>query len=199
MIPSRKQTPSRRAARLAVPMALSALALLLAGLLGAGSAAAAESCGKKVIDDWYADGRVDGTYPPHCYDDAIEILPRDVRDYSSAKDDITRALQNRLNNKPAPPATTDPTPAVVTPQTTPQATTPRETTSEDPDEVPPTDSKPGDSGGAEAGGPVDTAAADSVPVPLLVLGGLALLLVAAGSAGYVTRRLQARRLPPPGP
>jgi hypothetical protein len=204
MIPSRKQTPSRRAARLAVPSALSALALLLAGLLGAGllgagSAAAAESCGKKVIDDWYADGRVDGTYPPHCYDDAIEILPRDVRDYSSAKDDITRALQNRLNNKPAPPATTDPTPAVVTPETTPQATTPQATTPDDPDEVPPTDSKPGDSGGAEAGGPVDTAAADSVPVPLLVLGGLALLLVAAGSAGYVTRRLQARRLPPPAP
>jgi hypothetical protein len=193
MIFSRNQKPSRRASRLAVPLALSAVAVLLACLLGAGSAAAAESCGKKVIDDWYADGRVDGTYPPHCYDDAIEILPRDVRDYSSAKDDITRALQNRLNNKPAPPATTDPTPGVETPKTTPKTTTSDET-----DEVPPPGSKPGDGGGAEAGGPVDTAGADSVPVPLLVLGGLALLLAAAGSAGYVTRRLQARRVPPPG-
>jgi hypothetical protein len=193
MISSRNQKPSRRASRFAAPLALSAVALLLTCLLGAGSAAAAESCGKKVIDDWYADGRVDGTYPPHCYDDAIEILPRDVRDYSSAKDDITRALQNRLNNKPAPPATTDPTPGVETPNTTPKTTTSDET-----DEVPPTGSKPGDGGGAEAGGPVDTAGADSVPVPLLVLGGLALLLAAAGSAGYVTRRLQARRVPPPG-
>ena len=197
MIFSRNQKPSRRAARLAARLALSAVALLITGSLGAGSAAAAESCGKKVIDDWYADGRVDGTYLPHCYDDAIEILPRDVRDYSSAKDDITRALQNRLNNKPAPPATTDPTPAVDSPETTPQATTPQTTTDET-DDVPPTDSKPGDAGGAEAGGPVDTAGADSVPVPLLVLGGLALLLAAAGSAGYVTRRLQARRVPPPG-
>jgi hypothetical protein len=193
MILSRNQKPSRRAARLAVPLALCAVALLMTGSLGAASAAAAESCGKKVIDDWYADGRVDGTYPPHCYDDAIEILPRDVRDYSSAKDDITRALQARLNNKPAPPATTDPTPAVDSPKTTPQATTTDET-----DDVSPTGSKPGDGGGAEAGGPVDTAGADSVPVPLLVLGGLALLLAAAGSAGYVARRLQARRVPPPG-
>ena len=63
-----------------------------------------------MIDDWYDDGRVDGTYALHCYDDAIEILPRDVRDYSSAKDDIQRALQNRMRGEPAPPATTDPTP-----------------------------------------------------------------------------------------
>ena len=183
MILSRKQKPSRRAARLAVPMALSAVALLVTGSLGAGSAAAAESCGKKVIDDWYADGRVDGTYPPHCYDDAIEILPRDVRDYSSAKDDITRALQNRLNNKPAPPATTDPTPAEETTarrrRQAEEATTRRYERSSHR-----TTSKPGDDGGAEAASPLDTASADSIPVPLLVLGGLALLLVAAGSAGY---------------
>jgi len=36
-----------------------------------------------------------------------------------------------------------------------------------------------------------------VPVPLLILAGLALLLVAGGSAGYVIRRLQSRRIPPP--
>jgi len=194
MIFSRNQKPSRRAARLAVPLALSAVALLMTGSLGAASAAAAESCGKKVIDDWYADGRVDGTYPPRCYDDAIEILPRDVRDYSSAKDDITRALQNRLNNKPAPPATTDPTPGDDEPPT---QTTKNSTPGGKGD--PPTTTKTGDSGNETvAGGPVDTAGADSVPVPLLVLGGLALLLAAAGSAGYVTRRLQARRVPPPG-
>jgi hypothetical protein len=34
--------------------------------------------------------------------------------------------------------------------------------------------------------------ADSVPIPLLVLGGLALLLIAAGGAGVVAKRLQAR-------
>ena len=36
----------------------------------------------------------------------------------------------------------------------------------------------------------------SLPMPLLVLGGLALLLVAAGAAGLIAKRIQARR---PGP
>ena len=50
-----------------------------------------------------------------------------------------------------------------------------------------------------AGGAIDTEtdSASSVPIPLLILAGLALLLIAAGTAGYVIRRLQARRLPPP--
>jgi hypothetical protein len=39
--------------------------------------------------------------------------------------------------------------------------------------------------------------ADSMPIPLLVLGGLALLLIAAGAAGLLRRRLRARR--PAGP
>jgi hypothetical protein len=38
--------------------------------------------------------------------------------------------------------------------------------------------------------------ADSVPVPLLVLAGLALLLVAAGAAGLIARRVQSRRTHP---
>ena len=76
----------------------------------ASPAGAASSCGRAVIDDWYDNGRVDGTYALHCYDDAIDILPRDVRDYSSAKDDIQRALQARKRGEAAPPATADPTP-----------------------------------------------------------------------------------------
>jgi uncharacterized protein involved in exopolysaccharide biosynthesis len=37
--------------------------------------------------------------------------------------------------------------------------------------------------------PADTSGPSSVPVPLLVLGGLAVLLLAAGSAGYLRRRM----------
>jgi hypothetical protein len=182
--------PSTLAARGVVLLAL----LLLGALTVAGPAGAAKSCGKKVVDDWYADGRVDGTYPAHCYDDAIEILPRDVRDYSSAADDIGRALTNRLRGLPAPPATSDPTPDGDETTTTPL---PTDTTPGAGPTGKPND-KPGDPGGGTvAGGDVDTASADSVPIPLLVLGGLALLLVAAGSAGYVVRRFQARRIPPP--
>ena len=189
---ARRTSSITRAARATALLAL----LALAALALSGPAAAAKSCGKKVVDDWYADGRVDGTYPFRCYDDAIEILPRDVRDYSSAKEDIERALQARMRGEEPPPATSDPTPgdgdnedpgllpADTTPGAGPTGTTPSD--------------KPGDpGGGTEAGGEVDTASADSVPIPLLVLAGLALLLVAAGSAGYALRRFQARRIPPP--
>lgn len=177
-------------------MGAALLSLVLA--VAAGPAAAATACGDKVIDDWYDNGRVDGTYDPHCYDDAIEALPRDVLDYGSAKEDITRALQARMNGRPSPPASTDPTPNDPG-STTPGETDPTDTTTDDEGTGTSGDPKPGDAGGVpEAGaGDVDTASADSVPVPLLVLAGLALLLVAAGSAGYLTRRLQARRLPPP--
>jgi len=150
------------------------------------AASAAPSCGRQVIDDWYDDGRIDGSYALHCYDDAIEILPRDVRDYSSAKEDIQRALQAKLRGDDPPAATTDPSPQdPVTTDTT-------ETTSTPP------------SNGQDL--PTDTVAtppladgdsASSIPLPLLILAGLALLLVAGGSAGYLIRRFQNRQLPPP--
>ena len=163
----------------------------------AGPAAAAKSCGRQVIDDWYDDGRVDGTYALHCYDDAIENLPRDVRDYSSAKEDIQRALTNRKRGEPAPPAQTDPTPSGGPSSTVPEDpdddpgdTSTTETTSTPPsgDDDPPTDTL--------AGAPTDTDSASSIPIPLLILAGLALLLIAGGSAGYLIRRYQARRVPP---
>lgn len=138
-----------------------------------------------MIDDWYDNGRVDGTYKLHCYDDAIEILPRDVRDYSSAKEDIERALQAKLRGEPAPPARTDPSPDGGTSTSTNGTGT----------TAPPKD--PPEGGGTEATPPVDGDSASSVPIPLLILAGLALLLVAGGSAGYVIRRFQSRRLPPP--
>jgi hypothetical protein len=143
-----------------------------------------------VINDWYDNGRVDGSYALRCYDDAIDALPRDVKDYSSAAEDITRALQAAMQGKPAPPATTDPSP---------------DGPGDEPDDGDTGSggggsNKPGDDGENVAGpGDVDTAASDSdsIPIPLLVLAGLALLLVAAGSIGYLARRLQARRITPP--
>lgn len=168
------------------------VAAFLAMLAVASPAGAAQSCGRAVIDDWYDNGRVDGTYALHCYDDAIEILPRDVRDYSSAKDDIQRALQNRKRGEPAPPATSDPTPNEVPPtDTTGTDTETTETTGalpSDGSDDPPTETT--------AGAPVDPESASSVPIPLLILAGLALLLIIGGSAGYIIRRVQARRLPP---
>jgi len=178
LTPVTRHQPSRRALR--AVFVLAALASLL--MATAPAASAAKSCGRQVIDDWYDNGRIDGTYAEHCYDDAIEILPRDVRDYSSAKEDIERALQAKLRGQPAPPARTDPSPDGGT--------------STDPNSTPPPKDPP-EGGGTVATPPVDGESASSVPIPLLILAGLALLLVAGGSAGYLIRRFQGRRIPPP--
>jgi hypothetical protein len=161
---------------------LAPIAAVVAVLVVAAPAAAAPSCARQVIDDWYDDGRVDRTYPLHCYDDAIDALPPDVRDYSSAKEDIQRALQARMRNEPAPAATTDPSPGTTT--------TPKNQTTTDV-------SNPKNENPPEASGQVDSDSASSVPIPLLVLAGLALLLIAGGSAGYLVRRYQGRNNPPP--
>jgi hypothetical protein len=78
--------------------ALLLVALVACGALGFGtSAASASACGDRVVADWI-DGRIDGVYPLRCYDEAVADLPEDVRVYSSAVDDISRALQARVHS-----------------------------------------------------------------------------------------------------
>jgi hypothetical protein len=75
---------------------LFAMAVGLTALAFAGTAGASQSCGSRVLADW-RDGRLDGTYPVACYRQALAHLPEDVRVYSTAQADITRALQARLD------------------------------------------------------------------------------------------------------
>ena len=151
---------------------------------------ASKSCAKQVVADWYGDGRVDSIYPLHCYQDAIRSLPIDVLDYSNAKEDILRALAFARKGKPDPGPTGGPRPA--------GGEDPTDTTG--PGAGPGDPNDPGDPSDTVASPPVDTSGPSSVPIPLLVLGGLALLLLAAGGAGYLSRRAQARREGgPPGP
>src|SRR5262249_57091255 len=55
-------------------------------------APAATPCWKLLLNDWY-DGHISNVYPIHCYHQAIAHLPTDIKVYSSAADDINRALQ----------------------------------------------------------------------------------------------------------
>ena len=64
-------------------------------------AAATSGCAKTVVADWRDNGRIDRTYPPKCYRAAVDALPEDVRVYSSAQSDITRALQARVEKTAA--------------------------------------------------------------------------------------------------
>src|SRR5260221_10550060 len=78
---------------------LAVMLLLSAAVLGmARPAAAATPCWKALLNDWY-DGRIDHTYAIHCYTDALKHLPPDVSQYSSAHDDIERALQSAIAAK----------------------------------------------------------------------------------------------------
>src|SRR4051794_693284 len=79
---------------------LFAMAMVLAAAFTfAGSAAAKPSCASRLIADWRDGARIDGTYPVSCYRQALAQLPEDVRVYSSAQSDITRALQARLSTR----------------------------------------------------------------------------------------------------
>jgi hypothetical protein len=162
------------------------------GLLSAGPGAAATPCWKTLINDWY-DGRIDGTYAIPCYQEAINHLPSDVESYSSAADDIRRALQERISGKKqtgagAPTGTSGPGGSAVgaggSGPDGPSSTDGRKTAKGPLGDV------------LNAGSPDH---ADSVPIPLLVLAGIAALLLAAGSAGLIHRRIQARRVQPPPP
>jgi hypothetical protein len=84
---------SLRALVASVVVALGTLAI-------ASDPAVASACGDRVVADWI-DGRIDGVYPLRCYDEAVDGLPEDVRVYSTAVDDISRALQARLHSDAA--------------------------------------------------------------------------------------------------
>jgi hypothetical protein len=64
------------------------------GLLAAGiPAPEAPSCAESLLQDWYDDMAFETTYDPECYREALKTLPEDVRVYTSAVDDIERALR----------------------------------------------------------------------------------------------------------
>jgi hypothetical protein len=169
------------------------IATLAAALaLGTAAPAAASStpCWKVVVSDWYADGRIDATYPLHCYQDALRHLPPDVRAYADASDEIQRAMQaairdsrEKLDEASATPHSKRDEPKAFS----------------------------GGSGGGGGGEPpkgflsrwidwLGPKNAGSVPLPLLVIASIALLLLAAAAASFVARRIQARRvMPAPAP
>jgi hypothetical protein len=161
--------------------------LALVALAGPGAATAANPCWKELVNDYWADNRVDKIYDISCYREAMAKLPRDVQEYSDAQDDLRRALLEAIRDDRSNGGFGD-------------------TTDED-GKV--TAAPPGgdDEGGGgffrevlDRLGPKN---ADSVPVPLLVLASIAIILLGAAGASYGARWLQARRgsplVPSPAP
>jgi hypothetical protein len=156
---------------------VAALVLVLsaiAALATAEPAPAATKCGKKVLADWFDNGRIDRLYPLNCYEEAIDAIPDDLRDYADAEDVITRALQAALRGELAPGGR-DPSPDDGS------VNGGGGGGSDD-------GSGGGNSDNPQAAPGVDTSGPSSVPIPLLVLGGMSLALLAAGGLGYLSRR-----------
>ncbi len=155
-----------------------------------------KTCARAIINDWYGDGQIDRQYELHCYKEAIRALPVDIKDYSRAPEDILRALAYRKKGEADPGNGGS---GVLTP---PKGDTGATT---DPDYhfattvADPPSTEPGGEDTIAANDGLDTSGPSSIPIPLLILGGLALLLLAAGGAGYVNRRRQARGADGSGP
>jgi hypothetical protein len=186
-----------RTAKAALVALAAALALLGATAPRAAAAPAAEltptnSCWLQVVNDWLDHhGQIHGIYAIPCYTQAIQHLNgyTDLQQYSSAIDDIQRALLAAIHEE----RNTGSGPPSLGSGSSPSSHTPGGGGS-----TPPKSGGGGGGGGSQS--PVSSifhpANAQSIPLPLIVLGALAALLLLAGAGTWLAKRLQARRMSP---
>jgi len=148
---------------------IAALAATAALAFGAGSASAGKSCGDRIIDDWYVDNTINGQYSAACYRQALGRVNDQMRIYSNLPDELERGLRVAITR------------GVLGTKTT---------------ITKPSRSIQGHRGPIQRVlGELGPDRADSIPIPLMILAGVALLLIAAGAASAVIRRLNGRRTP----
>jgi len=179
-------------------IATSRIKLVLAVLLGAAALVpaaqaspaslqqATSSCWLQVINDWLDNNQVDRVYAIPCYTQAIQKLSSysDIAGYSSAIDDIRRAelaaiRQDRSNGPGGNGGITGGGPGSGS-------------------------NNPGGPSGGSGGhskflGIPGPSSATSIPLPLIVLGALAVLLALSAFGTWLVRRLQTRRPGRPAP
>jgi hypothetical protein len=149
-------------------------------------------CWLDVINDWLDNNRVDKLYAIPCYTQAIQHLNEypDIQQYSTAIDDIRRAMrdaihQNRNSGGVNPSGPSGPS---------------NSSGGKGPGGGPsgPSSNTPSGPSSSPTTGPLVKAIkpsnAQSIPLPLIVLGALAVLLFLAAAGTWFVRRLQARRM-----
>jgi hypothetical protein len=184
-------------------IATSRITLFLAVLLGAAALVpaaqaapaslqqATSDCWKQVINDWLDNNEVDHVYAIPCYTQAIQHLSSysDVAGYSNVIDDIRRAelaaIRQDRSNGPGGSSGGGPS---------------------TPGGSGPSGGGPGNTGGPSGSpsrnkflGIPGPSSATSIPLPLIVLGALAILLALAALTTWLARRFQARRPGRPAP
>lgn len=156
---------------------------------GASSATAATPCGEAVILDW-SDGTLDRVYSAACYRDALARLPEDLRAYSTAPEDIERALLEAARDDA--PAETPAAESGEAPRSLAGPTRTPTTTEEEAAPAPAETQPPGsDPSGDAVAAPVTVEPAASDRTPALVIA--ALILLATGAAIPLVRTLAGRR------
>ena len=177
---------------LAAAFALMAATAPRAAAAPAATLTPTNGCWLQVVNDWlHHNHQVKNLYPIPCYTQAIQHLNGypDLQQYSSAIDDIQRALlaaihEERGNGPGSGPPSSGGNGGQGTPKSGGGGTPPSS----------------GGGGGGGSQSPVSSifhpSNAQSIPLPLIVLAGLAGLLLLAGAGTWLARRLQARRMSP---
>jgi len=149
----------RRATAIATAAAFAAV---LAAAFQAPAAGAQIACWRQVLFAW-SKGVVGNGYPIRCYESALAHMPEDMRVYSSAQDDVQRAMLAAIRAQGRP---TDRRPAAAAGASR---------------------------AAAAAGDPASAEHTRGVPTPLLVLCGILVALAAAGCFLPVRRALRRSR------
>jgi hypothetical protein len=147
------------------------LAAITAAVALTAPAGAASGCAAAVLQAWH-DGRLDSSYPPACYREALSELPEDIRIYSSAEDDINRALIASLAKHRARGAQVGAVKGVVRRLSNASATDPVS---------------------RQAAAAAADPTASAVPLTVLVAGAGALALVGTASISVLARRVRRNR------
>jgi hypothetical protein len=139
-------------------------------------AGAATPCRQQVYNDWEKDGKIASTYPLSCYRDALRHIPAGDSVYTSLEDDIRSALQAAVLRSHGRKVAAQvghgfpkPGSSVANPMMD--------------ERTHPLPSSPTTVASQAVNGSSD----GGVPLPLLVLGGFALLLIASGGVGLALR------------
>lgn len=175
--------------------------VLVACLLLVAPASALADCGTKVVDDYLNDGTIDGSYSQACYKSALQQIPPDADLYTDVRGSIVAAMNRGTSGgtggtQQSSNAGTTAKPGTTVDPTTGEATTDGGTT---------TDLLPVTPGTTDAGivgqalNDIGPKHADEVPMPVIILGGLAALLILAGAGGLIAQRMSRRGQDPDGP
>jgi len=188
--------------RRSVLLALAALALVVPAGAASAKAPSTAVCRNKIINEWEGTGKIKTTYPASCYHAALKYVNAraDLSTYSSLADDIRLALQAALERKKGDSnvptlvgkhynsqnsstgsSTTTSGPGTGT-------TTHRKTTTTSPRITKPPAQGP--DGGQAVSSTSDSSS--GTPLPILVLGGIAIALIAAGAIGTGVRYYRRR-------